>query len=721
MKQLVQDLRSGETRLIEVPIPRPQPGTVLVRTAASVVSAGTERGLVEFAGRGLVGKARARPDLVRQTLDKARREGLLTTLEAVRNRLQEPLPLGYASAGTVVEVGEGIADLRPGDRVACAGGGYAVHAEYAVVPRNLLARLPEAVDFESAAFTTLGAIALHGFRLAEPQLGERLAVIGLGLLGRLAGEVARAAGCAVFGVDVEADRVRRAREAGVAAALRSEAEAAGAAFAEGRGFDVVLICADTPSSDPVELAATLARDRARVVVIGNVGMEVPRRLYYEKELTLTVARSYGPGRYDAEYEEKGRDYPIGYVRWTEGRNLEAFVELLAEGRVQVRPLITHRFPIERAPEAYALLQAGGAERPLGVVLTYPAEAPPASPAVRLSARPVAASAPLRLGALGAGNFARNVLFPVLRRLPGVELVGLASGGGPAGVQAARRHGFRYATSDEAELLADPEINAVAVLTRHHLHARQVVAALQAGKHVFCEKPLALKREELAAIAEALAAADRLLMVGFNRRFAPLARELKAFFEPLGGPLALHYRVNAGPLPPDHWLHDPEQGGGRLIGEACHFVDFLTFLVGEPPQRVHARALPDDARYRQDNVLLTLEFPDGSLGTVAYLAAGDRAFPKERVEVFGGGRAAALDDFRRLDLVAGGRRRTRRAWLRQDKGHRGAWEAFTAAVAAGGPPPIPYRHLFGVTLATFAAVESLRRGEPVAVEGVLFEG
>ncbi len=656
MKQLVQDLRSGETRLLEVPIPQPRPGTVLVRTAASVVSAGTERALAEFAGRGLVGKARARPDLVRQTLDKARREGLLTTLEAVRNRLEEPLPLGYASAGTVVEVGEGVADLRRGDRVACAGGGYAVHAEYAVVPRNLLARLPDSVGFESAAFATLGAIALHGFRLAWPQLGERIAVIGLGLLGRLAAAVARAAGCAVFGVDVEADRVRRARETGLAAALRPEAESAGAAFSEGRGFDVVLICADTPSSDPVELAAALARDRARVVVIGNVRMEVPRSLYYEKELSLTVARSYGPGRYDPEYEEKGRDYPIGYVRWTEGRNLEAFVELLAEGRVDVRPLITHRFPIEQAPEAYALLRAGGAGRPLGVVLTYPQEeTPPERRAVPLVARPVSPAAPLRLGALGAGNFARNVLFPTLRRLPEVELVGVASGGGPAGVQAARRHGFRYTTSDEAELLADPQINAVAVLTRHHLHARQVVAALQAGKHVFCEKPLALNREELEAVAEALAASGRLLTVGFNRRFAPMAQELKDFFQTVDGPLALHYRVNAGPLPLDHWLHDPEQGGGRLIGEACHFVDFLTFLVGEPPARVHARALPDDARYRQDNVLLTLEFPDGSLGTIAYLAAGDRAFPKERVEVFGGGRAAALEDFRRLDLVADGRR------------------------------------------------------------------
>ncbi len=371
MKQVVQEMRSGETRVIEVPVPVPGPGMALVRTAASVVSAGTERMLVEFAGQGWIGRARSRPDLVRQTLDKVRREGLLTTLDAVQNRLDQPLPLGYSSAGVIVAVGDGLQGFRVGDRVACAGGGHAVHAEYALVPQNLMAHVPDGVDLEHAAFATLGSIAMHGWRLAEPQVGEHVAVIGLGLLGLLAATLARAAGAWVFGIDLDQGRLERAQQMGFRAALREGAEDAALAATQGRGFDVVLVCADSPSSDPVELAGKLARDRGRVVVIGNVGLEIPRRTYYDKELSLRVSRSYGPGRYDPLYEEAGIDYPIGFVRWTEGRNLQAFVDLLAAGRLDLRPLITHRFPIERATEAYAVIT--GREHPafLGVVLTYP--------------------------------------------------------------------------------------------------------------------------------------------------------------------------------------------------------------------------------------------------------------------------------------------------------------------------------------------------------------
>ncbi len=715
MKQVVQDMRTGETALLDVPVPQPGPGQALVRTAISLVSAGTERMLVEFAARGMVGKARARPDLVRQTLEKARREGVLTTLEAVRNRLDQPMPLGYASAGTVVALGEGMAGFHVGQRVACAGGGYAVHAEYAVVPKNLLAPLPERVDFEAGAFATLGAIALHGFRLAQLQVGERVAVIGLGLLGQLASSIANAAGCQVFGTDPDPARVDLARRMGAQAVARGEAEAAGAAFTGGIGFDAVLICADTPTSDPVELAGTLARDRARVVALGAVGLNVPRKLYYEKELSLLVSRSYGPGRYDPAYEQGGRDYPIGYVRWTEGRNLSAFLDLLAQDRLAVTPLITHRFPIERAPEAYALIK-DRREPFLAVLLTYPQreQAAPPPPRLTLHAPPITADAPVRLGVLGAGNFARAVLLPALSQVKGVERVGLVTASGISAAHAARRHGFRYAAADEDQILADENINTVAVLTRHHLHARQTVAALQAGKHVFCEKPLALSRQDLERVAEALSGSGRMLMVGFNRRFAPLARHMKAALEGVSGPLAVQYRVNAGPLPADHWLHDPEQGGGRLLGEACHFIDFIAFLVGAPPVRVAATALHEAGRYSEDDVLITLTFPNGSVGTLAYLSQGDRSFPKERVEVFGGGRVAVLDDFRSLEVVSGGRRRRWRSWLRQDKGHRAEWEAFAAAIASGGPPPIAYDHLFGVSLATLAAREALRRDEPVEV-------
>ncbi len=713
MKQVLQNVKTGQTLVAEIPIPTPKPGTALVRTAASLVSAGTERMVVDFAQKSLLGKARARPDLARQVLDKARREGLLTTLEAALNRLDQPMPLGYSSAGTITALGQGLHGFQVGDRVACAGGGYAVHAEYALVPQNLLTRLPDNVDFESAAFTTLGAIALHGFRLAQPQVGERLAVIGLGLLGQLTIRIALAAGCRVLGIDLDPERVRMAAQPGVVAVPRSEALSHALTFSRGRGVDAVLICADTPSNDPIELAGEIARDRARVVALGAVGLHIPRKTYFAKELTFLVSRSYGPGRYDPAYEEQGRDYPIGYVRWTEGRNLEAFVDLLAEGRLEVQPLITHRFPIARAPEAYELITGQRKEPFLGVVLTYESAKPDVRSATQPT-QPTPHTAPRTpaLGVIGAGNFATAVMLPAIRKLPGIRLVGIASASGLRAQHAADKFGFRYAASDPAQLLADPEINTIAILTRHDSHARFVVEALRAGRHVFCEKPLALNPQQLAEIEDSLLpTSDSLLLAGFNRRFAPLAQKLHAFIAARSEPLYAHYRVNAGYLPPDHWLHDPQQGGGRIIGEACHFVDFLSFLVGAPPATVSARALPDVGRYRQDNVQITLTFPDGSLGTVTYLANGDKAFPKERVEVFAGGRVAVLDDFRSLELVHNGRRTVHRSRLRQDKGHRGIWEAFVRAITTHGEPPIPYEQLLGVMEVLFEAVEGLgREGE-----------
>lgn len=722
MKQLLQNLKTGQTLIAEVPVPVVRPGMALIRTAASLVSAGTERMVVEFAEKSLVGKARSRPDLVRQVLDKARREGLLTTIEAAFNRLDQPMALGYSSAGTIVAVGPGLQGFHTGDRVACAGGGYAVHAEYALAPQNLLASLPESVDFESGAFTTLGAIALHGFRLASPQLGERVGVIGLGLLGLLAVGIAQAAGCQVFGVDLDQARVALAEKLGATAVVRPQAEEAALAFSRGRGLDTILICADTPAADPVELAGVIARDRARIVAVGAVGLSLPRKIYYEKELSFINSRSYGPGRYDPSYEEKGQDYPVGYVRWTEGRNLQAIVDLLASRRLDVTPLITHRFPIDQAPAAYELITGKAKEPFLGVLLTYPQEPALSSPAktAPLPALPIPPTHPekapsVSLGVLGAGNFAGAVLFPALAKLPQVDKVAVASASGLHAQSAAVRYKFRRAAADEAELLADPAINTIAILTRHDLHAGQVIRALQAGKHVFCEKPLALNAGQLAEIQSAVEQNSRsLLMVGFNRRFAPFAQRLSAFLRDRQEPLVAHYRVNAGLLPLSHWLHDPQQGGGRIIGEGCHFIDLLTFLVGAPPLTVHAQALPDGGRYREDNASLTFTFPDGSLGSVAYLANGDKAFPKERLEVFCGGRAAVLDDFRTLELVQNGKRTQLHSRLRQDKGHQGEWETLSAAILAGGPPPIPYDQLFAVTRASFAAVESLRSGAGVKI-------
>ncbi|MBI3160639.1 MAG: bi-domain-containing oxidoreductase [Chloroflexi bacterium] len=713
MKQVLQNLKDGKTIVADVTAPTPKPGQALVRTAASLVSAGTERMLVEFAGKSLLGKAQARPDLARQVLDKARREGLLTALEAAFNRLDQPLPLGYSSAGTVIALGAGVSGFQPGDRVACAGGGWAVHAEVAAVPVNLLARLPDSVDFDSAAFATLGAIAMHGFRLSGAGLGDSVAVIGLGLLGLLTAQIAGAAGCKVLGIDLDPARVELARTLGATAALRPEAEEAAAAFTHSRGADAVLICADAESSDPVELAGEIARERARVVAVGAVGMDVPRRTYYAKELDLVVSRSYGPGRYDPAYEEKGVDYPAGYVRWTAGRNLQAFVDLLGGGQVDVKPLISHRFAIDDAPAAYALITGKTGAPSLGVLLTYPeisaeASTPVWRPGVEALAETSAAPGVLRLGVLGAGNYAGAVLFPALKKLPGLRLVAVASVGGLHAEHARRKFGFARAASDENAVIAAADVDVVAVLTRHHLHAGQTLAALNAGKHVFCEKPLALTEAELSDIEAALAAADApRLMLGFNRRFAPHVLLLKEFLANSGEPLAMHVRANAGTLPREHWTQDPEQGGGRLLGEAVHFIDLMAYLAGGPPTLASARALPDMGRYNQDNLILTFAFPDGSLGTLHYLANGDKSVPKERLEVFSAGRVAVLDDFRRLALTRDGRTRTHTARLRQDKGHKAAWEAFIASLQTGGPPPIPYAHIFGVHRAALAAVAALR--------------
>ncbi len=707
MKQLLQNMRDGRAVVEEVPVPSPRKGMALVRTAASLVSAGTERMVVEFAEKSLVGKARSRPDLVKQVLDKARREGVVNTLQAAFNRLDQPMALGYSSTGTIVELGEDMPGFKVGDRVACAGGGFAVHAEYGVVPRNLLALLPDHLDFESAAFATLGSIAMHGYRLAEPQVGERVAVIGMGLLGLLAAQIAAAGGCKVLGIDLDPTRIDLARSLGLEAVLRSSAPEASTSFTSNRGFDVVLICADTPTTDPVELAGLIARDRGRVVAVGAVGLTLPRKVYYEKELSFINSRSYGPGRYDPSYEERGLDYPVGYVRWTEGRNLESVVELLSQGKLKVTPLITHRFPIAEAAGAYEVITGKRPEPFLGVLLTYPQTGKAPEKKIVLP-RPISRpGAAVKLGVLGAGLYANATLLPAIKDQEGIELMGIASAGGLHAEHSGNKFGFKYAASSEEEVLNDPDINTVAILTRHDLHANLVLKALAAGKHVFVEKPLAINVEQLVAVEEALRKGDHvLLLVGFNRRFSPLAQQLHAALKERREPLYMHFRVNAGLLPLNHWTQDPEAGGGRIIGEGCHFVDFLTFLAGAAPVSVSARALPDGGKYREDNVSMTFTFPDGSLGIVDYLANGDKAFPKERLEVFCAGQVAVLDDFRSLQITKDGRRKDTKL-AGQDKGWKNEMAAFARTIREGGPPPIPYEQLIGVTQATFEVVESLR--------------
>jgi len=728
MKQLLQNMKNGKAIVEEVPVPAPRAGFALVKVAASLVSAGTERMVVEFAERNLIGKARSRPDLVRQVMDKARREGLLPTVQAAFNRLDQPMALGYSSAGTIVTLGRDMRGFKVGQRVACAGGGFAVHAEYNVVPRNLLTPLPKNVDFEPAAFTTLGAIAMHGFRLAEPQIGENVAVIGLGLLGLLAIQIASAAGCNVMGIDIDPKRVALASSLEVEAVRRARAVDASQAFTANRGFDIVLICADTASNDPVELAAVIARDRARIVATGAVGLNIPRKIYYEKELSFINSRSYGPGRYDTSYEEEGRDYPPGYVRWTEGRNFESVVGLMANGKLRTAPLVTHRFPIEEATKAYDVITGKRRESFLGVLLTYD-QGKSTGQAVskggeRVEFKAIHASpSAVKLGVLGAGLYANATLLPAIKGIRDMELVGIASSGGLHAQHSGKKFGFAYATSSDDEIINDPNINTVAILTRHDTHADLVVRALKAGKNVFVEKPLAITSDQLSVISRQLLKTDHcLLLTGFNRRFAPLAQQLSDFISPLafrrgdGGevhePMHVHYRVNAGYIPLNHWTQDPAVGGGRIIGEGCHFIDFITFLVGAAPIGVIAHALPDNGKYREDNVSMTFTFPDGSIGVVDYLANGDKSFPKEHVEVFCGGRIAILDDFRRLEMIENGEKReVRRA---QDKGWKNEMLAFVKAIRDGGTPPIPYEQLIGVTKASFAAVESIHESKAIDV-------
>ena len=689
-------------------MPAPREGQALVKVSASLVSAGTERMIVEFAEKTLVGKARSRPDLVKQVLDKARREGLVPTVQAAFNRLDQPMSLGYSSAGTIVALGKNTPGFKVGQRVACAGANYAVHAEYNVVPRSLITPLPKNVDFESAAFTTLGAIAMQGFRLAEPQLGETIAVIGMGLLGLLTAQIAAAAGCHVLGIDIDPKRIKLASSLGLEAVRRDQAVDSAQAFTANRGFDVILICADTSSNDPVELAGVIARDRARVVATGAVGLTIPRKVYYEKEISFINSRSYGPGRYDPSYEENGNDYPIGYVRWTEGRNFESVLDLMASGKLKVKPLITHRFPIEQATQAYDVITGKKKEEFLGVVLTYPEGKRKEERRVEFPHVPRATQhATVQLGVLGAGLFANAMLLPAIKKAGGIELVGIASAGGLHAQHSGRKFGFQYATSSDEEIINDPNVNTVAILTRHDSHADLVVKALKAGKHVFVEKPLAINSEQLSVISKQLSKTDNcILMTGFNRRFAPLAQQLHSSLVTRREPLHVHYRVNAGYIPLNHWTQDPEIGGGRIIGEGCHFIDFITYLVGAAPVSVTARALPDNGKYSEDNVSMTFTFPDGSIGVVDYLANGDKSFPKERVEVFCGGQVAVLDDFVSLQIVKDGKRKQERG--AQNKGHVNEWKAFAKSIREGGEPPIPYEQLIGVTKSTFAAVESLRK-------------
>jgi len=684
MKQIIQSYKNGKIFLSEVPIPACKPGGLLVHNVASLISVGTEKLMIEMGQKSLLGKARARPDLVRQAWTKAKKEGFLSVYKEAMNRLDEPVPLGYSSAGIVREVGAGISGYKPGDRVAVMGAGFASHAEVVWAPENLCAPIPEGVDFEAAAFGMLGCIALNGVREAQLTLGEKAVVIGLGLLGLLTVQFLTAQGCKVIGVDLDRRKCKLALELGADLTLvpdQDNVEEIVANFTGGLGADAVLIVSASKDNRPLLLAEAVARERARLVLVGVADLSLTRKTFWEKELIFSVSKAAGPGSLEPLYEAKGYDYPIGYIRWTERRNLLAFLDLLAQGKVKVTPLITHRFPIQEALQAYDLILKNR-EPYIGVLLTYPEATAAAAPTPRAERTIRLAPAgnekvPARhnLGLIGGGLFTKNILLPVIKKVKGFKLIGVATTTGATSRHIADRYGFAYATTDYRQILDDPVIGSVLITTRHNLHGRLVLEALQAGKHVFVEKPLCLTESELADIEQAYDA-SRLLMVGFNRRFAPLAQKLKASLEGRTTPLVMVYRVNPGFVPEDSWVHDPESGGGRLLGEVCHFIDFLQFLCDSRAVQVQVNAIGGAlGKYRaDDNIILTLKFADGSIGTITYSAKGSKAYSRERVEVFGEESIGVLEDFRRLDLVKGGKSKKERLFS-MDMGYLKEMEYF----------------------------------------------
>jgi predicted dehydrogenase/threonine dehydrogenase-like Zn-dependent dehydrogenase len=729
MKQVVENMKTGTVDLVEVPVPRCGPQDLLVRTVSSLISAGTEKLMIETGKKSLAGKALARPDLVTLALQKAKREGFFSVFREAMARLDEPVPLGYSSAGIVLEIGSKVKGFAVGDSVACAGAGFASHAEIVRVPQDLCVKLPKAgkrrraLSYDEASFVMLGGIALHGFRTAKLSFGESVVVVGLGLIGLLTVQIARAYGCRVFAVDIDPEKVKLAQQFGAERALcigKDDVDSAVLNATHGEGADAVVLTAATKDNSPILLAERIARRRATIVLVGVSDITLTRKAFWEKELVFTVSRAAGPG---SEKRGDSLSLPIDAVRWTESRNLQEFIRLLATDAVNVESLITHRYPIHHVKDAYEMILKGR-ERYIGVLLTYPQQEERSS-VIHLDGRtlqPETHREPSRvrrtIGVIGAGLFTKSVLLPAIRKIDAVTFRGIATSTGLSAQHVGRRFGFSYATSDYRSLLSDEAIGSVMITTRHNTHAQLVLEALKAGKHVFVEKPLCITREELDRLTKEVPSLlqSQMFLIGFNRRYSSLSQQLKEFLTGRTAPLQAHIRVNAGFVPPDHWANNPSVGGGRIIGEVCHFVDYLQFLVGSDPVEVHAMSIHGETgRFlEQDNVALSVSFADGSLGTITYTALGSKAFSRERVEVFSDETVAVLEDFRKLELVRGARRRTKRLW-NQDKGFRQEVETFLSADPERGREI--FREAVLTTLTTFAAVESLRRRKPVLVERV----
>ncbi len=710
MKQLIQNFKSGELYVDEIPAPSLSSGMILVKNEYSLISAGTERGTVKVGNAGLLGKARQRPDLVAQVLQNIKKEGLAATISKVKTKLDTLKALGYSTAGVVLASMDANGAFRPGDRVACAGQDYASHSEIVAVPQNLVVKIPDVVTPEEAAFTTMGSIAMQGVRQSEPMLGERVAVIGLGLLGQITCQILRANGCAVFGIDFNEFLVELGGNSSADKALnRNDPNLLAACdnFTKGFGFDAAIITAAGPSNDPIELASEILKKKGKVIIVGAVKMDIPRDPhFYRKELELKMSCSYGPGRYDINYEEKGNDYPFSYVRWTEQRNMEAFLDLLARKSINIKPLITHVFDITEAEKAYDIILGKVKEKHIGILLKYDVNNAEHNTSTQVKNNPVNT---VNVGFIGAGSFAQSYLIPNVKSW-GASLDGVVTSRGITSKNVADKFGFNFCSTDPDNMLNRKEINTIFIATPHSSHAALVNKSLESRRPVFVEKPLAITPDQLASVIETKSHRTQQLMVGFNRRFAPVCQAIRHEFVNCSEPLVIHIRVNAGLIPKAHWTQQPELGAGRIIGEVCHFIDLMQFFTDSEPVKVFAESINSDniKLTPEDNVAIVIKFSNGSVGNLTYVANGDNSLPKERIEVFGAGKVGIINDFKNGQLISNGKTVNLRS---SGKGHKEEIKAFLDAVIKGKESPILFRSLCLTTLVTFKIKDSLSTGLP----------
>ena len=714
MKQLIQNFKTGKLYIDEVPLPSISEGMVLVENKFSLISSGTEKGTVKVAQATLLGKAKQRPDLVAQVLQNIKKEGLSATINKVRTKLDSLKALGYSTAGTVLASLDTNGKFQVGDRVACAGQDYASHAEIVAIPQNLTVKIPDNVSFDEAAFTTLGAIALQGVRQADPKLGEKVCVIGLGLLGQLTGQLLKANGCDVFGIDLSDRLINLANEFSVTKALhRNDSNLLSACdnFTNGQGFDSIIITAAAPTNDPIILSTELCRKKGKIIVVGSVKMDVPRDPhFYRKELDLKISCSYGPGRYDVDYEEAGHDYPFAYVRWTENRNMDAFLDMVSKGLVNVKPLITHTFDIEQAEEAYEIVLGKNPQPHIGILLKYEENEEKNITFTQIKNQPLKK---INVGFIGAGSFAQSYLIPNVKSF-GASLDTVVTSKGITSKNVGEKFGFNICSADQIDVIGNKEINTVFIATPHSSHADLVIQSLNAKKSVFVEKPLAISEEELQKVIKTKTVNNFPLMVGFNRRFAPVCLAIKKEFGNTGEPFVINIRVNAGFIPKDHWTQIPEIGAGRIIGEMCHFIDLMQFFTNSEPVNVYADCIQTNniKLKSDDNIAIVIKFRDGSIGNLTYVANGDKSLPKEHIEVFSAGKVGVINDFHRGNFYSNNKSKSLKS---SGKGHQQEVQAFLNALNNGEEAPITFRSICLTTLTTFKIADSLKSGLPQKID------